>query len=95
VREHLFEPERRFTAAGELRSARLERGRAGYRPSCGRRATGRAFLWLLSCRDKKVTRPRGGTRNKAVGIAAGDPIYINSWIPAPAYTLPGQAPAGM
>jgi hypothetical protein len=44
-------------------------------------ATGWAFLWLLSCRDKRVTRCRAASGIKAVK-ASPEAIPINPWIPA-------------
>ena len=49
----LFEPEVRFPAPGELASGRFRREAQG-----GSRAIRGAFLWVLSCRDKKGPRLR-------------------------------------
>ncbi|HLQ26180.1 MAG TPA: hypothetical protein VK138_09910, partial [Acidiferrobacterales bacterium] len=62
VKRALSERVARAARSRELRSARLREERR--EPRAFRAASDRgAFLWVLSCRDKKVPRPRGETRS--------------------------------
>ena len=69
-RAPLFEPERRFSAAGEFGARPVEARSAGDRPQAGERPGVLSFAYFSLHEQRKVGRPRRGSRILAIQASA-------------------------